>query len=110
MSSELTAACLAFALAAHIFFLHKERKRNQRYCEMLDQSHAAFEKLRDSFESLKDTNATLQSILNTKIEGYTLRYSVGDTGTYDGASAEGKTVEEAVKKLGEKLDKLKEGK
>lgn len=62
--SELAAVCLAFALAAHIYFLHKERQRNQRYCEMLDQSHAAFEKLLASFNSLKESNATLQSIVD----------------------------------------------
>jgi hypothetical protein len=40
-------------------------------------------------------------------KGYTLRYSVSATGTFDGASAEGKTVDEAVKKLGEKLEGMK---
>jgi hypothetical protein len=62
--SELAAVCLAFALAAHIYFLHKERQRNQRYYKMIEQSSASFESLLTSFNSLKETNATLQAIID----------------------------------------------
>jgi hypothetical protein len=61
---------------------------------------------RTALPQLLDEVDRLNAIFNTKIEGYTLRYSVSATGTFDGASAEGKTLEEAVRALGEKLDKL----
>lgn len=70
-------------------------------------SMAFIEAVDVALPQLLDEVDRLNAILNAKIEGYTLRYSVSATGTFDGASAEGKTVEEAVKALGEKLEGMK---